>query len=97
MATEVIQKIEIDNLGRLCIFPKNAKFTLIYRSAAEVHWDNKNFFLFYPKPREWTYFDWYRHIISIVQNEYNCQLIINEHTIWINVPISLKLEITKNN
>ena len=48
MKTDFIKEIKIDESGRLCIFPEKEKFTLIYRSAAEVHWDNDHLFLYSP-------------------------------------------------
>jgi hypothetical protein len=92
MKTDNIKEIRIDDLGRLCIFPKKEKFTMIYRSAAEVHWDNNDFFLYSPKPREWSYYDWYKQIINIV-NEYGCNLLLTNDTLYINIPDLLKQQI----
>lgn len=50
MITDEIIEIGIDDLVRLYIKPKIQKFTLIYRTATEVHWDAKNGFLYSPKP-----------------------------------------------
>jgi len=36
----------------------------------EVHWNDKEGYLFSPKPREWSYLDWYKHIIGVVKDEY---------------------------
>lgn len=93
MKTDNIKQIEIDESGRLRIYPENERFTLIYRSAAEVHWDNKEDFLFSPMPREWSYLDWYKHIISVVKDEYGCELLPTDNTTWINIPPQLKEEI----
>ena len=92
MKTDNIKEIRIDDLGRLCIFPEKEKFTMIYRSAAEVHWDNNDFFLYSPKPREWSYYDWYKQIINIV-NEYGCNLLLTNDTLYINIPDLLKQQI----
>jgi hypothetical protein len=37
--------------------------------------------------------DWYKHIVSNVESEYGCKLIVAETTEWINVPEALKEEI----
>lgn len=66
---------------------------MIYRSATEVHWDIKGNFLYSPKPREWSYFDWYKHIVSTILTEYNCHLQVTIRTLWINIPENLKNEI----
>lgn len=94
MKTESILEIGIDNLKRLYIKPKKEKFTLIYRTATEVHWDNKDFFLYSPEPKDWTYLDWYKHIIKVVQTECNCKLELTEKTIWININDELKNKIS---
>jgi hypothetical protein len=93
MRTDKIIKIEIDESGRLLITPDTERFTMIYRSAAEVHWDNKMNSLYSSKPREWSYLDWYKHIVSLIVTDCNCQLLITESTDWINVPDDLKNEI----
>ena len=56
-----IVEVGIDKNERLFIQPKNERFTLIYRTATEVHWDDKGHFLYSPKPRDWTYLEWFRH------------------------------------
>ena len=92
MKADNISNISIDDLGRLCVFPEKQKFTLIWRSATEVHWDNSGF-LYSPKPREWSYFDWYRHIISVIKVEECCILSITNNTEFTNISHSLKDQI----
>jgi hypothetical protein len=93
MKIDNIKQIEIDDLGRLCIFPEKERFTMIYRLAKEVHWDNNEFFLYSPKPREWSYYDWFKQILDTVK-ECQCQLMLTNKTLWINIPDSLKQQIT---
>jgi hypothetical protein len=90
MKTDNIKKISIDSLNRLCIYPEKEVFTLIWRSATEVNWDSEDSFLYSPEPREWSYFDWFKHIIGVVKDDYNCDLLITKDTLWINIPESLK-------
>lgn len=82
MRTDNIIEIGIDNSERLYIKPKEEKFTLIYRTATEVHWDNKDYYLYSPKPKDWNYFDWYNHIMKVVETECNCKLNLTEETVW---------------
>lgn len=96
MTTDNILEIGIDERERLYIMPENERFTMIYRSAAEVHWDNDGEFLYSPKPREWSYFDWFRHIVDVVQSEYGCKLLLTRQTLWTNVPNQLKEQIVKD-
>ncbi|MEP7322762.1 MAG: hypothetical protein ABI761_12625 [Saprospiraceae bacterium] len=88
-----IIEIGIDHLDRLFIIPAHQHFEYIYRSAAEVGWDDKGNFLFSPKPREWSYFDWYKHIVTIVKTEYGCTLLIKPQTLFSNISDELKEQI----
>ncbi|WP_162304998.1 hypothetical protein [Sphingobacterium olei] len=92
---EIIE-IGIDKDERLFIRPKNERFTLIYRTATEVHWDEKELFLYSPKPREWSYYDWFRHIIDVADKECNSKLVLTHRTIWTNIDLNLKKQIIEN-
>jgi len=92
MRQDGIKEIGIDDTGRLCIMPEEVKFSLIYRTAMEVHWDERGLFLYSPKPREWSYFDWYLQILAAAK-ECNCRLSLTGKTVWINIPSSLKQQI----
>lgn len=93
MAIDQISEIGIDDKERLYIKPAIVRFTLIYRTATEVHWDEKGLFLYSPKPREWAYLDWYRHIIKVVKDECNFELVLTEQTVWSNIADELRLKI----
>ena len=93
MSQDNIVEISIDTNDRLCIKPEREKFEMIYRSATEVHWDNNEYFLYSPKPREWTYLHWYKHIITTILNEYNCKLTITTKTKWTSISKELKEKI----
>ena len=93
MESDNIKEINIDAIGRLRIYPENKEFNGIYRLAKEVHWDNEGLFLYSPKPREWSYLDWYHHIFQVIKTDFDCLLIFTNATVWTNVPISLKEEI----
>ena len=95
MRTDTILEIGIDELERLYIKPATEKFTLVYRTATEVSWDNNGYFLFSPKPRRWSYLDWYKHIVDVTKNECGCVLQITEKTIWKNITQELKIDICK--
>lgn len=89
---EIIE-VGIDKNERLFIRPKNERFTLIYRTATEVHWDEKESFLYSPKPREWSYYDWFSHIINVADKECNSKLVLTHRTIWTNIGNDLKKQI----
>ncbi len=89
MNVDLISEIGLDKKERLYIIPKTVKFPYIYREAMEVHWDSTNGYLYSPKPREWSYFDWFRQIISAAK-EQSCTLKVTKETKWVNIPSELK-------
>ena len=91
-----IIEIGIDDNERLFIKPENATFPLIYRTATEVHWDDKHKFLYSPKPNEWTYLDWYKQIIGVVETECSYKLILTDSTQWKNISDDLKKQIIES-
>jgi len=99
MDTQVVKdkiiKIEIDDAGKLHLKPERTKFTLIYRTATEVHWNSESKTLYSLKPREWSYLDWYNHIVNVAKEEYNCEFILSDDTEWVNIPTDLKNKITE--
>lgn len=95
MKNDFIKEIKIDQSGRLCIFPEKERFTQIFTLAKEVNWDNNQYFLYSPSPREWSYFEWYKHIASVTR-ECNVTLVLTSDIIWTNIPSALKDEILEN-
>lgn len=86
----------IHQIVRLFIKPEKERFTLIYRTATEDHWDNNGLFLYSPKPREWTYFDWFRQITGVTETECSCKLILTDETKWTNISNELKRQIIEH-
>ena len=95
MNTDIIVEVGIDDLARLYIVPEKENFPFIYRTATEVHWDSKGKFLYSSKPREWSYLDWYRHIVGVADTECGCKLILSANTKWTNISEELKENILK--
>lgn len=93
MREDGIAKIQIDDDGRLCVWPQAVTFGMIYRSASEVHWDAKSKFLYSPRPREWSYSDWFGQIWSAAASEYEIKLKPHQNTDWTNISPELKSEI----
>jgi len=93
MTVDKILEIGIDEKERLFIKPEKERFTLIYRTATEVHWDNNGLFIYSPKPNEWSYFDWFKKITGVAETQCNCKLILTNQTSWINISDELKREI----
>ena len=85
MNADPIAEVAIDDEGRLCIVPSTNTYPMIYREAVEVHWDATGRFLFAPKPREWSYLDWFKHIVDVAGG-----LVLSRDTRWTNVPDDLR-------
>jgi hypothetical protein len=91
-----ITEIGIDSEGRLFVKPKKQTFQYIYRAAAEVNWDEKKKVLFSPKQTDWSnwsYYQWYIHIIEIAKSECDCRLYLTNRTKWTNIQHDLKQQI----
>lgn len=96
MANVHIDKIEIDSSGRLLITPEPGfDFSFIYRTATGVNWDNASSSFTAPKPKEWSYLNWFENIYASVRGEYGDQLFISNRTKWSNVDNELKHEIIR--
>ncbi|MFD1612017.1 hypothetical protein ACFSCW_09415 [Sphingomonas tabacisoli] len=93
MTYDRIAEVGIDEIGRLYIRPATTSFEHIYRAAMQVNWDVSARRLFSPKPREWTYLDWFKHMIAAAVDEYGTELRLTTDTIWTAIPVSLRAEI----
>lgn len=96
MRKDSIVYIKINEEGQLHIKPEILTFPMIYRSASEVNWNSESKTLFSPRPRDWSYINWFNHIIDIAQGDNYCKLEITSKTMWINIPIELRKEIEQN-
>ena len=88
-----IIEIGIDSSGRLYIIPEYEDFSMIWRSATEVHWDIEKRYLYSPKPREWSYYQWFCQIIMAVKDEYGSDLVVTSTTKWNRISEQLRSEI----
>lgn len=95
MDKDRILKVEIDAAGSLHISPELKKFILIYRTATQVHWNTEKQTLYSPKPSDWSYSDWYNHILKVAKEECFCELYLTIETKWVNIPENLKNVIIK--
>ncbi len=92
MVKDKIIEIGIDEKEQIYIMPASKEFPYMYREAMEVHWDPKRKVLHSPKPREWTYLNWFNQITDAAR-EQGCELIITSSSKWKNISIDLKDEI----
>jgi hypothetical protein len=92
MDRDTIASVEIDDTGRLLVVPSYKTFPLIYREAAEVHWDVARQALYSPKPREWTYPMWFRHILEVAAS-CHVLLCVTPETQWRNIDSELQAKL----
>ena len=93
-----IASVSIDSARRLLVRPSldaDSDFALIYRAAMGVNWDSESRSLVAPTPKEWSHFDWFKHLIEAVSIEYGQRLVLSETTQWANVPEELRAEIER--
>jgi hypothetical protein len=90
MKEEAIVEVGIDADERLYLRPSNTSFDYIYRAGMEVNWDAEQKRLFSPKPREWTYLQWFNQITAAAAGEHGVRLRLTPATVWSNVPDQLK-------
>ena len=95
MQTDTIDAVGIDGSGSLWIKPATATFAYIYREAMEVQWNAEQGGLFTPKPREWTYVDWFRQIVAAAR-ELGVELVIGPMTAWSDIDVTLREAISAN-
>lgn len=96
MQDETIAEVGVDEEGRLYVRPSAMSFDYIYRAAMEVHWDAVERRLFSPKPREWTYTQWFAQIVAAAADEYGVCLKVTPTTVWSNVPDQLRSAIAES-
>ncbi len=89
MQSDVIEAVGIDEGGCLWVKPVAATFPQIWREAMEVHWDPKRGCLYSPKPREWTYLDWFNQIRAAAR-EQGVDLELSAYTTWSGVDPELR-------
>ena len=56
----------------------------------EVYWDEEQKRLFSPKPKDWTYVDWFNQIIWAAADEYGTWLRLSPGTVWSGVSDELR-------
>ncbi len=88
MKLDPIINVEIDNIGRLLIYPSTHNYSMVYREGVEVQWDGMGKYLYSPVPRSWSYFDWFRHVFTTAKD-----LKLVEATRWTNIPEQLRIEV----
>lgn len=88
---EFVTEIEIDSEGRLLIKPAHSAFSDLYRAGAwGFRWEESTKRLVGPKPEEWLYTDWFRHIVTVIASQYGLALRLAPTATWISVSPELR-------
>jgi hypothetical protein len=82
---------------RLFLKPAATSFDLHMAGAWGFHWDEPLHSLAIPLPREWSYRDWFEHVVAIIGGEHGVHLKLGPHTEWTSVPSIVRAEIESSN
>ena len=96
MTPEIICKIEIADTGELILCLEgtgNAGYQYVYREAKGVYWDNDKKGFKSTDPKNWSYSQWYRHIVDVVNSGLGVELKMGQNIEWVKVPEQDKNEI----
>jgi hypothetical protein len=98
MREELIAEVTMDEAGRLLLKPATTLFDTLHMAGAwGFRWDEQTNSLAVPLPREWTYCDWFKHVVTIIGQEYDLHLSVGPQTEWVSVPEAVRAEIQSSN
>ena len=92
MKADAIEALGIDDAGSLWVRPATATLPHIHLEAMQVSWDKERLCLYSPKPREWSYTDWFKQIVSAAQRQ-GVVLTLETTTAWSNIDDELRRQI----
>ncbi|HEX3422468.1 MAG TPA: hypothetical protein VHS33_03585 [Sphingomicrobium sp.] len=94
MRDEIIAVVAMDEAGRLLLKPTESLFDTLHMAGAwGFRWDVAATSLAIPLPREWSYRDWFDHVVAIIGQEYGVHLMVGPQTQWRSVPPEVQAEI----
>ena len=99
MDTIEILEVSVDGTGRLRVVPASnpdKTFRFVYRAAMEIEWDEELQDFYTPIPKDWSYSDWFRQILTAVRSELGVHLRVVPSTAWKNVPTAQCDEMEKD-
>jgi hypothetical protein len=91
MTIDTIAEVGIDSETQLYLRPTSKRFPYIYREAVDVHWNPKLLHLHSLQPRDWTYLQWFQHIIGAAALQ-SVDLRLTDSTVWTSIPDGLRAE-----
>jgi hypothetical protein len=94
MRDELIAELTLDDAGRLLLKPAESSFDDLHMAGAwGFRWDEPTSSLAIPRPREWSYRDWFEHVVTIIGSEYGVHLKVGPDTQWVAVPSTVRDDI----
>ena len=94
MRDELIAQVTLDGDGRLLLKPADTLFCDLHTAGAwGFRWDDPTSSLAVPLPTEWSYRDWFDHVVKVIGREYGIHLKVGRDTQWISVPASVRADI----
>ncbi|MFL6847514.1 MAG: hypothetical protein ACJ8EI_03955 [Sphingomicrobium sp.] len=94
MVNEPISEVRIDEAGRLLLRLSGTAFDDLHMAGAwGFRWDVATECLAAPKPIQWSYTAWFRHIVEIIGDQYDIHLRLESVTEWTDVPDDIRREL----
>lgn len=94
MRDELISEVTVDDAGRMLLKPASTLFDDLHTAGAwGFRWDEPTQSLAIPRPKEWTYRDWFEHVVKIIASQYGVHLRVGAQTQWTAVPLPVREEI----
>ena len=94
-----VESIAIDSEGRLLVRPHISKpkdYSLIWRDASGIRWDNTEKAFVAYEPTRWEHLPLLKQIVQAAFNEYGELLFVTEDTQWRDVPPDLREQIEEH-
>lgn len=94
MRQELISEVALDEAGRLLLKPAETLFDDLHMAGAwGFRWDAHRRMLAIPPPRDWSYHDWFQHVVTIIGQQYGVHLKLGPRTEWSSVPTEVRTQI----
>lgn len=97
MRSVEVSEIKINEAGELLVKPAinpDRVCRFVYRAAMEVDWHEESQSFICPKPREWSYLDWYKQVVAAVVTELGISLRVTSSTTWVNISPQLQEQVS---
>lgn len=82
---EEITDIGIDEKSQLFVKPRTRKFSMVYRLAKGINWDQSQHTLHSTPIKDWSNYKWYLHILNTIYIDCGVELIPTKNTEYINL------------